>query len=79
MLESDDESLYNNFFELEIRTTTLQEPDWYNTTLIKINFLKPPCEVSQLDIDSVAVGIPILQLEATRGLEETIFSYYEIL
>ena len=59
MLESDDESLYDNFFELVIRTTSEEEPDWYNTTLIKINYLKPPCEVSQLDIDSVAVGIPI--------------------
>ena len=67
MLDSDDESLYNNIFEIEIRTTREEEPDWYNTTLVKVSYRKPPCEVSQLEIDQVAAGIETLQVNATRG------------
>ena len=79
MLDSEDESLYDNIFELEIRTTTEEEPDWYNTTLVKVSYRKPPCEVSQIDIDSIAAGIEILQVNATRGLEQVQVDYSQIL
>ena len=46
MIDSDDDSLYDNNFELVIRTTTEEEPDWYNTTFVKVSYRKPPCEVS---------------------------------
>ena len=75
MLDSDDESLYNNIFEIEIRTTREEEPDWYNTTAVKVSFRKPPCEVSQLEIDQVAAGIETLQVNATRGLDQAQVSY----
>ena len=75
MLDSDDESLYNNIFEIEIRTTREEEPDWYNTTAVKVSFRKPPCEVSQFDIDQVAAGIVTLQVNATRGLDQAQVSY----
>ena len=46
-VSSDDETLYDHRFELQIKNTVTEEPDWFNTTLIKVNFVKPPCEVSQ--------------------------------
>ena len=67
VIDSDDDSLYDNNFEIEIRTTAEEEPDWFNTTLVKVSFQKPPCEVSQNDIDQVAAGIETLQVNATRG------------
>ena len=42
--------MYDHQFELQIKSTLEEETDWYNTTLIKINYVKPPCEVSQEEI-----------------------------
>ena len=45
---NDDATMYNSFFELEIRAKVLDEPEpntWFNTTRIKINLFKPDCEV----------------------------------
>ena len=39
---------------------------WYNTTQIRINYLKPPCEVSQSRLNSYASGSDIV-LKAVKG------------
>ena len=34
----DDETLYDSFFEVVIKSTLEEELDWYNTTQIKLNY-----------------------------------------
>ena len=77
-IDSTDEALYDSYFELEIKSTVEEEPSiWFNTTRIKINFKKPPCEVTQSEIDEVA-GEAQLFLNATRGLDAITVSISEI-
>lgn len=40
------ETWYNFTFELTILPRAAEEKEWYNSTYIKINYVKPPCEVS---------------------------------
>ena len=52
---SDDKTLYDSFFEIEIQAKVLEEPEqntWFNTTRIKINLFKPDCEVKQEEINA---------------------------
>ena len=42
----EDETLYDHYFELFLYSTTLEEPEWYNITQVRINYEKPPCEVT---------------------------------
>ena len=78
---SDDESLYDYLFEFEVRDGVYPMEDrdvnWFNTTWFKINFRKPPCEVTQGEIDLVASGIS-LSLNATRGLTINVKSVSDI-
>ena len=53
---SDDETLYDYKFELRIKSTVQEEPTWYNITQVKINYFRPPCEVSQEEISAVGGG-----------------------
>lgn len=46
-----DDRLYGYQFEVSLKSTVKEEPSWFNTTNVKINFLKPPCEVTQQQID----------------------------
>ena len=62
-IQSVDDALYNYQFELTIKSTVEEEQTWYNTTLIKISFVKPSCKVSQESIDNFA-GSNTLYLSA---------------
>jgi hypothetical protein len=61
---SDDDTLYNSFFELEISTGSFEEPSWKNNTRIKINYYKPPCQMTQEEINEIAYLISPLSLKA---------------
>lgn len=66
---SDDESLYDHQFEIQIKSSVAEEPDWYNTTLVKVNYFKPPCLVSPQEVEEVGGG-QSLSLTATRGISQ---------
>ena len=55
-VDSDDETLYDHQFEIQVKSSLSEELTWFNTTFVKINFLKPPCEVTQEEINSVGKG-----------------------
>ena len=61
---SEDDTLYNSFFELEISTSSFEEPSWKNITRININYYKPPCLMNQAEINKVADLITPLSLKA---------------
>ena len=63
---SDDASLYNTIFELTISSTVNEELTWANTTNIKIVFLKPPCQVTQAEINAVSDSISTVYLNAAK-------------
>ena len=65
---TDDATLYDSFFEVVIRSTLVEEEEWYNTTQIKLNYQKPTCELLQEEIDAVAGEQPSLFLQVTRGI-----------
>ena len=55
-------------FEIEISSTVEEEKDWANTTRVKVILKKPSCQVSQSDIDMIAVSVPDINLHATKNL-----------
>ena len=74
---SDDATMYDHQFEIEILSTVSEEPSWFNSTLIKVNYLKPPCEVTQEDISAIG-GDRSISLLATRGSTEHQVSFSEM-
>ena len=66
-VSSDDESLYDHNFVIVTKSYLAEEPTWFDYTNTKIEFVKPPCEVSQSEIDSIAKN-EIILLQAIRTL-----------
>ena len=54
----DDEDLYDMTIDLIFRNTVEnEETTFFNTTMLRVNYLKPPCYVTAEHIASVAGGI----------------------
>lgn len=53
-VHSDDATLYDSVFEIQVKATVAEEPDWFNTTLVRITYVEPPCQLTQEDVDRVA-------------------------
>ena len=64
---SADAALYDYKFSLTIKSTVREEQTWYNTKLITINYVKPPCEITQEEIDKL-IGGKSRKFEAISGL-----------
>lgn len=61
------ETWYNYTFEIIITPRAVEEPAWFNTTSLRILYVKPPCEVSQTRLNSFAFSNPIV-LKAVKGV-----------
>lgn len=53
----DDEDLYDTTIDLVFKNTVEEEPTWFNTTYLRLNYIKPPCYVTAEHIASVAGGL----------------------
>lgn len=64
-IDVDDAIYYGSMLEVWIKNTLVDEPNWYNTTQVKILFVKPPCPVMAEDL--IAAPAPKISLSAKAG------------
>ena len=50
-IEIDDELMYDKSYTITVKTTVVDEPEYYNTTVVDIKLFKPQCEVALSDIN----------------------------
>ncbi len=61
------EAWYNYTFDIIITPRAIEEPAWYNTTSLRILYMKPPCEVSRTRLNGFAQSNSIV-LKAVKGV-----------
>ena len=66
-------------FELSFSSYIVEEPTWRNTTQIKIVYSKPPCLMTQAEIDSSAAKILPINFSGTREVDGEKIDLTEIL
>ena len=75
---SDESDLIGAVFELSFSTYVVEEPTWMNTTQIKIIYSKPPCAMTQTDIDTLAANISPIQISAKKHLNKNTTDITEV-
>ena len=53
----DDDAYYLSKLDLSIKSFVKEEPDFFNTTRVQIQLNKPPCGVSQEDLDLTLANV----------------------
>ena len=66
-------------FDLSFTTYVEEEPTWKNTTHIKILYSKPPCGMTQADIDTLAASIPSINLSAIKEIDKKTMDITEVM
>lgn len=69
MIDAANFEWYNYTFDITLLPTVEEENTWFNYTKVKIDYVRPPCEVSQSMLDDEAGGQSV-ELYAIRGITQ---------
>ena len=72
-----DKYYYGGSLQLTIKDTLVEETTWFDTTVVTINLIRPPCPVTKSWLTSQE-ATPVQGLQATQSIETDSFNFLDL-